>query len=170
METPLIEETCKELRRLLMCEAEQLEPEPRQEILRVTSDLTPANLLESYGRFNAHPTLSMCFGRAVANLTPAMRARLKAHLRFDFVRQIQRIVGTALPTELAQTLQGMKGVRGSCPSAEKIVEYEALKLADRRKHVIHPHVCVCSKCRLILLNMAEPSGWEKHFQALFGRC
>ena len=170
MDTPLIEETCRELRRLLADEAEQLEPELRQEILRVTSGLTPASLLESYGRLNAHPALSMCFGRAVANLTAGMRSSLKTHLRLGFVRQMQRLEATALHSELAQTLKGMKEVRGSCPRAEEIVEYEELKPTDRRKHRIHPHVRVCSRCRLLLLNMAEPSGWEKHLQALLGRC
>ena len=78
MDTPLIEETCKELQRLLALGAERLEPDLRQEILRVTRDLTPANLLESYGRLNAHPKLSLCFGRAVTNLLPRLRISLKA--------------------------------------------------------------------------------------------
>ena len=170
MGTLLIEETCAELRQLLVHQAEQLKPELRQEILRITRDLTPATLLESYGRLNAHPVLSMCFGRAVENLTARMRTSLKAHLRSDFVRQMQRFEATGLHPELAQTLQGMKRVRGLCPTAGEIVEYEELKPVDRRKHRIHPHVRVCSRCRLLLLNMAQPSGWEKHFQALFGRC
>ena len=170
MRTPLIEETCAELRRLLADQAEQLKPEVRQEILRITSGFTPANLLESYGRLNATPALSMCFGQAVANLAPGMRTSLKAHLRLAFVRQMQRFEVTGLHPELAQTLQGMKRLRGLCPSAEEIVEYEELQPADRRKHRIHPHVRLCSRCRLLLLNMAEPSGWDKHFQALFGQC
>jgi hypothetical protein len=170
MDTLLIEEACRELKRLLALEAERLEPEVRQEILQVIGDLNPANLVQTHERLKAHPTLSVCLGRALANLTPRLSSCLTAHLRIDLVRQMQGLESRALPRELAQTLQELRRARGLCPSPEEIVEYEQLTLADRRKHAIHPHVRVCSKCRLLVLGMTEPSSWEKHFRTLFGCC
>jgi hypothetical protein len=61
-----------------------------------------------------------------------------------------------LTPEQRGALGALKASRGSCPSPETLVEYEALSPKHRARHQAHDHISICSRCQLALLHMAEP--------------
>ena len=56
-----------------------------------------------------------------------------------------------------ESLAALRASRGACPSAEALVEYEALSAAERERHPHHPHIAICSRCQLAVMHMAEPA-------------
>jgi hypothetical protein len=61
-----------------------------------------------------------------------------------------------LSPRVSAAVRALGQARGACPSAEALVEYEALDPDDRARHAIDPHVQICSRCQLVLLHLAEP--------------
>jgi hypothetical protein len=55
------------------------------------------------------------------------------------------------------SLDVLRTLRGACPTAEALVEYEALSESDRTGHPHHAHIITCARCQLALLHMAEPA-------------
>jgi hypothetical protein len=53
-------------------------------------------------------------------------------------------------------LKALRHVRGECPPADALVEYQALAPSDQAAHAIHDHVQICSRCQLVLLHLDEP--------------
>lgn len=62
-----------------------------------------------------------------------------------------------LTPEQRTALDAIKRSRGECPSAETLVEYEALADDERATHPADRHVSICSRCQLVLLHAAEPA-------------
>ena len=62
-----------------------------------------------------------------------------------------------LSPEQRGSIEALRGSRGPCPSAEALVEYEALGTADRERHAHHGHILTCSRCQLTLHHMQEPA-------------
>jgi hypothetical protein len=59
------------------------------------------------------------------------------------------------------SLDALRSSRGACPSAEALVEYQALSEGDRTRHPHDAHIQVCSRCQLVLLHVAEPATAER---------
>lgn len=61
-----------------------------------------------------------------------------------------------LAPEQRAALHALKGSRGSCASAETLIDYHGLDESGRARHAAHDHVQLCSRCQLVLLHLGEP--------------
>ena len=61
-----------------------------------------------------------------------------------------------LTPDQGEALSALKSARGSCPSAETLLDYGELSADDRARHPAHDHISICSRCQLALLHSAEP--------------
>ena len=60
-----------------------------------------------------------------------------------------------LTPEQRDALGALKAARGPCPSADALVEYQAVAEFDRPRYYWHDHIQICSRCQLALLHMKE---------------
>lgn len=60
-----------------------------------------------------------------------------------------------LTPEQRDAIGALRASRGPCPSAETLIEYEALSAEARARHAAHAHIQVCSRCQLVLLHVGS---------------